>query len=132
MAHGVGPPVEGMVMSCSTAGNGPAAVFTGVPGFEWVGYLASLLVFATFCMQGMLALRAVAIASNVAFIAYAALAGIGPVLLLHVLLLPMNVHRLWQCRRVLRDQRLLARAAAAALPSADEPGRAGQTLSVPP
>ena len=72
---------------------------------EWVGYLASLLVLATFCMQGMVALRAVAIASNVAFIAYAGAAGIGPVLLLHALLLPMNVYRLSQSLRARRGQR---------------------------
>ncbi len=63
---------------------------------ELIGYLASLLVLMTFCMSGMVALRALAIASNVAFIAYAALVGISPVLLLHALLLPMNIYRLLQ------------------------------------
>ncbi len=63
------------------------------------GYLASLLVLLTFCMQGMVSLRAMAIASNVAFIAYAAVAGIGPVMVLHALLLPMNVVRLSQALR---------------------------------
>lgn len=59
-----------------------------------VGYTAALLVLATFCMRGMVALRTVAIASNVAFIAYGALADIGPVLVLHLALLPVNVIRL--------------------------------------
>ena len=63
---------------------------------ELIGYLASLLVLMTFCMSGMVSLRAIAIASNVAFICYAALAGISPVLLLHALLLPMNIYRLVQ------------------------------------
>ncbi len=62
--------------------------------YEPIGYLASLLVLATFSMRGMVPLRVMAIASNVAFIGYASLLGIGPVLLLHALLLPMNVHRL--------------------------------------
>ena len=66
--------------------------------FEPVGYLASLLVLATFCMRDMVALRAVAIAGNLAFIAYSGLAQIGPVLLLHVLLLPINVLRLLELR----------------------------------
>lgn len=66
---------------------------------EPIGYLAALLVLATFCMNGMFALRAVAIASNVAFLGYAALTGISPVLLLHALLLPMNVYRLLQIVR---------------------------------
>ena len=62
--------------------------------FEPIGYLASLLVLATFCMRGMVALRLLAITSNVAFIAYGALADIHPVLLLHVVLLPVNVLRI--------------------------------------
>jgi hypothetical protein len=53
-------------------------------------------VLATFCMRSMSALRWVAIASNVAFIAYAYLRGLAPVLLLHMLLLPVNVRRLTQ------------------------------------
>lgn len=73
--------------------------------FEPVGYLASLLVLATFCMRDMVALRVVAIASNVAFIAYGGLADIGPVLLLHVLLLPVNVLRLVELLRSLRPVR---------------------------
>lgn len=63
---------------------------------ELLGYLASMLVLTTFCMRDMVELRAVAIASNVAFIGYAALTGINPVLLLHALLLPMNAYRLLQ------------------------------------
>jgi hypothetical protein len=67
-----------------------------------VGYLASALVLMTFSMRCMVLLRAVAIASNLAFIAYGALAGIEPVLLLHALLLPTNVYRLAQA---IRDER---------------------------
>lgn len=61
---------------------------------EVLGYLASLLVLATFCMRDMAALRLLAIASNLAFIGYAALADIHPVLVLHAVLLPMNACRL--------------------------------------
>ncbi len=61
---------------------------------EPIGYLAASLVLATFCMRGMVSLRLVAIASNVAFIAYGHLAHLDPVLLLHVLLLPVNALRL--------------------------------------
>ena len=76
---------------------------------ELIGYLASLLVLMTFCMSGMVALRAVAIASNVAFIGYAALAGISPVLVLHALLLPMNVCRLLEAVRERRRDRAVVR-----------------------
>jgi hypothetical protein len=55
-----------------------------------IGYLASALVLTTFCMRDMVALRCMAIASNVAFIAYGGLANLGPVLVLHLLLLPIN------------------------------------------
>ncbi len=61
---------------------------------EALGYLASALVLATFCMRDMRRLRWVAMASNLAFIAYAALADLAPVLVLHLLLLPINVLRL--------------------------------------
>lgn len=63
-------------------------------GHDLIGYLASAAVLATFCMRDMTALRATAIASNVAFIAYGALAAVGPVLLLHLVLLPLNAYRL--------------------------------------
>ena len=68
---------------------------------EPIGYLASALVLATFCMRDMAALRCMAIASNLAFIAYGALADLGPVLLLHLLLLPVNVLRLtgWRTKK---------------------------------
>jgi CRP/FNR family transcriptional regulator, cyclic AMP receptor protein len=66
---------------------------------DLIGYLASLLVLMTFCMQGMVALRLLAIASNLAFIGYGLLADIQPVLFLHVLLLPTNVYRLAQMLR---------------------------------
>ena len=65
---------------------------------ELIGYVASLLVLATFCMRDMVALRVMALASNAAFIAYALLEGIGPVLLLHAVLLPVNMLRLVQAR----------------------------------
>ena len=66
---------------------------------EAIGYLASALVLAAFCMRDMVALRCTAIASNLAFIAYGALADLGPVLVLHLLLLPVNVGRLAGSRK---------------------------------
>jgi CRP/FNR family cyclic AMP-dependent transcriptional regulator len=66
---------------------------------EIAGYGASLLVFATFYMRGMLTLRMIAIASNAAFIAYALRDGLMPVLLLHSALLPLNLVRLFELRR---------------------------------
>jgi hypothetical protein len=65
------------------------------------GYLASFLVFATFYMKRMTRLRVVAIASNVAFIAYAWVNGLMPILVLHAALLPLNVWRLIESRRLI-------------------------------
>ena len=67
---------------------------------EIAGYVASALVFSTFYMKTMIPLRCAAIASNVAFITYGYFGHLRPVLLLHVLLLPLNVVRLVQMRRL--------------------------------
>lgn len=71
---------------------------------DLIGYLASALVLAAFCMRDMVALRWMAIASNVAFIVYGALADLGPVLVLHLLLLPINVLRLTGWRGSVRER----------------------------
>ena len=65
---------------------------------DLLGYAAAGLVLITFLAQSMTTLRAIAIASNVMFIAYALSAGLSPVLMLHALLLPLNAWRLWQAR----------------------------------
>lgn len=67
-----------------------------------MGYLASLLVFLTFCMKTLMPLRLMAIASNIVFILYAAFAGVMPVLLLHGALLPLNVLRAVEQYRIFR------------------------------
>lgn len=68
--------------------------------FEAAGYLASALVFVTFCMKTMIPLRIVAISSNAAFIVYGLLGGLYPILILHLVLLPMNVWRLIEMIRL--------------------------------
>jgi len=73
---------------------------------ELVGYLASALVFATFYMKTMMPLRAVAIASNVAFISYGYVGGMAPILILHMALLPLNLWRLHQTRQLVKKVRL--------------------------
>ena len=67
------------------------------PGLtELLGYAAAGLVLAAFSVHSITALRSVAIASNLLFIAYAACAHLLPVLVLHALLLPLNLVRLRQ------------------------------------
>ena len=66
----------------------------------YIGYLASTLVLCSFLTRTMRPLRCIALGSNVAFIAYGVLAQIYPVLILHCILLPVNICRLWQIMRL--------------------------------
>jgi CRP/FNR family cyclic AMP-dependent transcriptional regulator len=68
---------------------------------EWMGYLAAVLVFGTFAMRTMLPLRWMAIASNGAFLGYAIPLHLWPIAVLHGLLLPLNIARLIQIKRML-------------------------------
>ena len=70
-----------------------------------IGYVASLLVFSTFYMNTMIPLRCVAMASNIAFLTYGYLAGLYPVFVLHTVLLPLNLLRLYQIRKLLKRVR---------------------------
>jgi hypothetical protein len=54
-------------------------------------------------MKTMIPLRYCAIASNVAFIIYGFFGEIYPVLVLHLLLLPLNIKRLLEIRRMIED-----------------------------
>jgi hypothetical protein len=63
-----------------------------------LGAIAAALVLLAFCMRTMPALRIVALASNVVFIAYALRLDLLPILALHSILLPINVVGL--CRSV--------------------------------
>ncbi|HTM63049.1 MAG TPA: hypothetical protein VL360_00955 [Gammaproteobacteria bacterium] len=67
---------------------------------EWVdviGCMAAVLVALTFYMKSMVALRSIAIASNICFIAYAYYADpiLYPILYLHLFLFPLNSYRLF-------------------------------------
>jgi hypothetical protein len=70
---------------------------------EMCGYLAGALVLLTFYTKTMIQLRYIAICSNFAFIIYALLVQLNPILVLHTLLLPLNVFRLWQLKKLIAD-----------------------------
>ena len=72
---------------------------------ELLGYLGALLTLATFSMKTMMHLRMAGIAANIAFVAYGALGTVYPVLLLHLVLLPLNAWRLQQLLRLTREIR---------------------------
>ena len=75
------------------AGHGNADIF---------GYLAALLTIVTYSMRTMIPLRIVAIGSNFLFLAYGYFAPAYPQLLLHLILLPLNVVRLYQMIQLVR------------------------------
>jgi hypothetical protein len=76
--------------------------FPEMTGIDAIGYLAAGLVVATFCMRSMRGLRCVAIASNLAFISYGYVGDLMPVLMLHLILLPVNMIRLSEHRSAQR------------------------------
>ena len=69
---------------------------------DYVGFLAALTVLATFCMDTIMPLRGLAIASNVLFILYGVAGQLYPVLLLHAVLLPVNIVKIIQLRLQMR------------------------------
>ena len=72
---------------------------------EIAGYIASILVASTFYMKTMLPLRIFAIGSNVAFMTYGYFGHLYPVLILHLFLFPLNIIRLRQIRKLIKDVR---------------------------
>ncbi len=66
-----------------------------MPTEDAMGYLAAALVFCAFAMRTMIALRLIAIASNLAFLVYGGLGELAPIIMLHSALLPMNLVRLY-------------------------------------
>lgn len=58
---------------------------------DWLGYVACGLVVLTFCMQAIVPLRLVALASNFAFISYSWAAKLLPIFILHISLAAINL-----------------------------------------
>jgi CRP/FNR family transcriptional regulator, cyclic AMP receptor protein len=70
---------------------------------DLIGYLAAGCVFLTFYMKTMVPLRVAGIASNILFIVYGYAELAYPVLVLHLVLLPLNVARLHQILTLIRN-----------------------------
>jgi CRP/FNR family cyclic AMP-dependent transcriptional regulator len=70
---------------------------------EFLGYAAASCVFLTFYMRTMVPLRIAGIVSNVLFIGYGYAVDAYPVLILHLVLLPLNVVRLRQMITLLKQ-----------------------------
>jgi CRP/FNR family cyclic AMP-dependent transcriptional regulator len=67
-----------------------------------IGYLAAVLTLATYSMKTMIPLRIIGIGANISFIAFSGLSGIYPSLILHLILLPLNIVRLYQMLQLVR------------------------------
>jgi hypothetical protein len=74
----------------------------GMSWIDFLGFAAALSVLASFSMSTILALRTLALLSNVLFILYGLCAHIYPVLMLHVILLPINLIKLSRIKNLAR------------------------------
>ena len=72
---------------------------------DFLGFSASLAVLASFSMNTIVPLRVLALASNVLFMSYGFFGRLYPVLLLHLILLPINLFKLLQVRHALESVR---------------------------
>ena len=63
---------------------------------EAAGWLTAALTLLTFSMRSLMALRVVAVAANVSFIAYGAMVSLAPVVVLNLLLVPCSL--IWICQ----------------------------------
>jgi len=70
---------------------------------EFLGYTAAACVFVTFYMKTMVPLRIAGIVSNFLFIGYGYALDAYPVLILHLVLLPLNVLRLREMLRLIKQ-----------------------------
>ena len=80
------------VVHSATVAHG--GILAGLTDGSAIGFISSGLVLAAFGMKDMVNLRIAAICSNIAFITYALLLDLPPILILHVILLPLNGWRL--------------------------------------
>jgi hypothetical protein len=74
--------------------------------FEVIGWVGSVLMVATFAMKRMIPLRITGICANCFMIVYAFALGIYPVLAIQTCLLPINIYRLVQMRRLVTSLNL--------------------------
>ncbi len=69
---------------------------TGFDVVDLIGFAAAAATLATFAQTNMLPMRVAAIAANLLFITYGAVGPLYPVLVLHLVLLPLNAKRLME------------------------------------
>jgi CRP/FNR family cyclic AMP-dependent transcriptional regulator len=80
--------------------------------WNWVqaiGYVGSVLMFLTFFMKTMIPLRMTAIAANCVMIVFTSIAHVYPILILQSCLLPLNIVRFIQMKRLITRVKAAAR-----------------------
>jgi CRP/FNR family transcriptional regulator, cyclic AMP receptor protein len=70
-----------------------------------IGYGSTALTVATYAMKTIVPLRLVSIATSLFSIAYASTMGVWPMLLTSLLVLPLNLYRLYQILKLMRQIR---------------------------
>ena len=80
---------------------------------ETLGWLAAVLTVASYAVKTMLPLRILAILSSLAFVTYAFLLSLWPMVVMELILLPFNIWRLWE---ILVLRRKVAEAAQSSSP----------------
>jgi CRP/FNR family cyclic AMP-dependent transcriptional regulator len=70
---------------------------------QMIGFLAAGLVILTLSMRTMVPLRIVGMSSNVVFVIYGVLFGSYPTIVLHCVLFPLNIYRLWEMLNLIKQ-----------------------------
>src|SRR5262249_26243682 len=68
-----------------------------------LGMVAAAFTLASFLMKTMLPLRLLAVVSNILFITYGFLESLLPGLIVNIVLLPINLQRIWEIKRLTRE-----------------------------
>lgn len=72
------------------------------------GYLGGILIVLSFFKTTMIPLRAIGAMSNLCFVAYGYMDALYPIMMLHAVLFPLNVVRLYQMAKLVRRVRTAA------------------------
>lgn len=73
---------------------------------EWLGYVGALLNISTYAMKTMIPLRVVAIITNCIFIVYGYVINLYLIIFLHLVVLPINIFRLYQMIELVKKIKL--------------------------
>jgi hypothetical protein len=90
---------------------------------ESLGWAAAAMTLLAFACKDLRRLRSAALGANAAFTAYGFMAQLWPVLVLHLVLVPVNLCRLWQARPTPAGPPGERHIAPVSMPRVDNPAR---------